>query len=410
MKIIQKIFKYCSVKPRIGVTLIALGIFVFAALPSNALAAYNPSYIMPDDVFVNSNSMSGEQIQAFLVAQGSYLASYTIPDSYTDSTGTFRGSWVGPVGREENAVGWSTAHLIAKVAGWYGINPQVILVTLQKEQSIITTTVSNEYKNRWAMGYAVTESGVISVCDTPTNSNPSGSCAGVAMQIDWGGGGLKYGYNCSINGQSCGASSTNGQPYVAGKTIGLAECSMFVGNHSTASLYRYTPHNTYGGNFRTNYTNWFGSIDYVGTTPVYRFLKSANNTHFYTASETEKINIMLKWPTIYKYEGVAYSLNNTSGKNDTPLYRFYNMQNSTHFYTASEAEKNNVISRWGYIYKYEGVAYNVCGDPASCTPVYRFWNINGTHFYTISEAEKNNVMARWGNIFKYEGVGYYISN
>lgn len=407
MKIIKKIFKYCSVKPKIGVTLIALGIFVFVALPSNALAAYNPSYIMPDNVFVNSGAMSEAQIQAFLVAQGSYLAGYTMPgarDIAWNGITYHESPWVGPIGHEANSTGWSAAHLIWQVSQWYAINPQVILVTLQKESSLITTPSPAYYGLvQWSMGYAYTEGGIRNVCNTSTNQNPTGSCAGFAMQVDWGAGGLKYFYNCSTTG-GCG------MQYYAGNTLNLDGTSIYVGNHSTAALYRYTPHNTYGGNFRTNFTNWFGSIDYAGATPVYRFLKSANNTHFYTASESEKINIMLKWPTIYKYEGIAYTLNNTSGKNNTPLYRFYNKQTSTHFYTASEAEKNNVASKLGYIYQYEGVAYNVCSDPASCIPVYRFWNANGTHFYTISEAEKNNVMARWGYIFRYEGIGYYISN
>lgn len=142
--------------------------------------------------------------------------------------------------------------------------------------------------------------------------------------------------------------------------------------------------------------------------PVYRFW-NANGTHFYTASELEKNNVIARWPNIYTYEGVAYSINIANPSNSTPLYRLWNA-NGTHFYTASYAEAQNAVARWPNTFSLEGVAYNVSIDPNNASPVYRFWNSNGTHFYTASESEKNNVMSRWGYIYTYEGVGYYLGN
>jgi hypothetical protein len=142
--------------------------------------------------------------------------------------------------------------------------------------------------------------------------------------------------------------------------------------------------------------------------PVYRFYNLKNGTHFYTASEAEKNTVIIKYPTTYRYEGISYTLNISSGKNVAPLYRFYNKVNGTHFYTASEAEKNNVVLKYSLTYKLEGVAYYVSLDPNGNVPVYRFWNTNGTHFYTASEAEKNNILLKWPTIFKLEGIGYYI--
>ena len=40
-----------------------------------------------------------------------------------------------------------------------------------------------------------------------------------------------------------------------------------------------------------------------------------------------------------------------------PVYRFYNVKKGVHFYTASEAEKNQVVSTLYSTYKLEGVAY-----------------------------------------------------
>ncbi|MEI6266718.1 MAG: S8 family serine peptidase [bacterium] len=138
---------------------------------------------------------------------------------------------------------------------------------------------------------------------------------------------------------------------------------------------------------------------------VYRFWNT-NGTHFYTASESEKSNVMARWPNIYKYEGVAYTTNLNSQRALTPLYRLWN-SNGTHFYTASYTEALDAVRKWPTKYKLEGVAYNVTMD-SSGTPVYRFWNANGTHFYTASESEKNNIMARWPGTFRLEGVAYYL--
>ncbi len=75
----------------------------------------------------------------------------------------------------------------------------------------------------------------------------------------------------------------------------------------------------------------------------------------------------------------------------TPVYRLYNKNNGSHFYTASEAEKNAVLS--STVYSLDGVAYRV--SSAFTAPLYRFYNkLNGSHFYTASEAEKNAVLER----------------
>ena len=146
-----------------------------------------------------------------------------------------------------------------------------------------------------------------------------------------------------------------------------------------------------------------------GYLPVFRFYNFKAGVHFYTASEAERANVVAKLASTYKYEGVGYSIKTTNPDNNVPLYRFYNFKAGVHFYTASETEKNNVIAKLSSTYKYEGVAYNVSKTPANGTPVYRFYNLKkGVHFYTASAAEKNNVIANLSSIYKYEGVGYYI--
>jgi hypothetical protein len=261
------------------------------------------------------------------------------------------------------------------------------------------------------------------------------------MQMDWAAGTLKY----------------NQAHYVPGTPLSVYDyqsatnTTIVPANGATASLYRYTPYITRPNTFCNLFSNTFGWATGIGscndpqisitdavftnsaamneaqiqaflvahgsylanyTVPadymmnVYRFYNT-NGTHFYTASESEKNTIIAKWPNIYKLEGVAYQVNVTNAANNAPLYRFYNKQNGTHFYTASVSEKDTILSRWGYIYQLDGVAYNV--SITGGTPVYRFYNTNGTHFYTISESEKNNVIARWPNVYRFEGVAFYVA-
>lgn len=343
-----------------------------------------------------------------------------------------------------NANGMRASHIIYKVSQWYGINPMVVLATLQKEQSLVTTSGLNQYGLDWAMGYAVPDSG-----------NRDYSKMGFATQVDWASWQLKW------NMDMANTNHAKVTPYFTGNTINIDGSNVYLANGATASLYRYTPHFHGNQNFRTLMNGWwpgsangvwdpsnitsdatFGNYnsmteqqiqDFLAAngsylanyvypidtaigpdsyrcpalnyTTVYRFWNT-NGTHFYTGSEAEKNTIITKWPNIYKYEGIAYKVNNQNPANVNPLYRFYNKQNGTHFYTASEAEKNNIIARYGYIYQLDGVAYNV--TTSGGTPVYRFWNANGTHFYTINESEKNNVIARWPNIYKYEGIAFYV--
>ena len=145
--------------------------------------------------------------------------------------------------------------------------------------------------------------------------------------------------------------------------------------------------------------------------PVYRFYDPKHGVHFYTASESEKSKVLATSSSSYEYEGVAYRVNVTNPSNCTPLYRFYNRRRGAHFYTASESEKANVIRTMSSIYRCEGVAYNVCTSPVpNATPVHRFYNMGtGVHFYTASESEKANVMATLSGTYTYEGIAYYLA-
>ncbi len=142
--------------------------------------------------------------------------------------------------------------------------------------------------------------------------------------------------------------------------------------------------------------------------PVYRFYNAGAGTHFFTNSAEERDHVIATWPTVFTYEGPAYNTN--PHNNAQPLYRFYKPSSSSHFYTASLDEANHVLATWPHIYSYDGPTYAVTPYAgAGKLPVYRFYNVrNGSHFYTASETEKANVIARWPDIYTYEGPAFWL--
>jgi hypothetical protein len=142
--------------------------------------------------------------------------------------------------------------------------------------------------------------------------------------------------------------------------------------------------------------------------PVYRFYNTTNGTHFYTPSTQEREHVLATWPHIYTLEGVAYSTN--PANNTTPLQRLYNKRSGSHFYTPSEQEAQNALARWPDVFTYDGPTYAVNPAPvANSIPVYRFYNLkNGSHFYTASDEEKNHVIATWPHIYQYEGPAFWL--
>ncbi|MDO8847130.1 MAG: hypothetical protein Q7W51_01930 [Coriobacteriia bacterium] len=142
--------------------------------------------------------------------------------------------------------------------------------------------------------------------------------------------------------------------------------------------------------------------------PVYRFYNFTNNTHFFTPSLDEANSVILNYPKVFRYEGTAYYTN--PANNTQPLYRFYNRRSGSHFYTASTTEADHVIATWPDIFTYEGETYKVSPSPVfGSTTVYRFYNLtNGSHFYTASEDERDTVIATWPHIYSYEGPAFWL--
>jgi len=146
-------------------------------------------------------------------------------------------------------------------------------------------------------------------------------------------------------------------------------------------------------------------------TPVYRFYNRIAGSHFYTASASERDTVLSSQFDEYVLDGIAYTINTLNPANSVPLHRFYNKINGSHFYTASEDEKNTVLATLGKTYAYDGPAYNVSPTPVpGAATVYRFYNrVNGSHFYTASTVERDEVLSKLSATYTLDGPAYYLA-
>lgn len=145
-----------------------------------------------------------------------------------------------------------------------------------------------------------------------------------------------------------------------------------------------------------------------GVFNIYRFFNTQTGTHFFTSSDAERDNVIATLPQ-FNFEGNVFDSNAVVGGADvTSVFRFFNTQTGTHFFTSNEAEKDNIIATLPD-FSFEGIAYQAFNAPGTeREAVFRFFNTEtGTHFYTSNEAEKDNIIATLPQ-FNFEGITYYV--
>ena len=159
----------------------------------------------------------------------------------------------------------TSAHVIAKAATRCGINPQVLITMLQKEQGLVTASGSALTATRYskAMGFKCPDSGS---CDT-TQGTFAAQVYGAASRL------VQYGEQPQAFAYRSG--QTTVIAYSPNATCGGA--TVTIRNRATAALYNYTPYqpdpaalaNLYGTgdscssygnrNFWRYFRDWFGS-------------------------------------------------------------------------------------------------------------------------------------------------------
>lgn len=171
---------------------------------------FDPDTIISESAFRASDSMTAEQIQTFLDKQPGILAEYKAPD--------------------HNGVVKTTAELIAEASVAYQISPKVLLVKLQKEQSLLAKARPSQTALDWALGVGKTDSRTLT------------KYRGFGNQV-W------YGAK-SLN--------TNTKPWTPGISRTIDGSTVRPTNAATYSLYKYTPHLRGNMSFWLLYWRYFG--------------------------------------------------------------------------------------------------------------------------------------------------------
>lgn len=269
-KTLRTLFTTFAVSSLVIISSLTIALFIQQHAKAVSLSNWNPGLIISDDVFTNKSTLSASQIQAFLNSKvTSCDTNGTQPSEFGGGT---RAQWGTAHGypppytclKDYSENGRSSAQIIYDTAQQYSINPQVLIVLLQKEQGLVTDTwpLGSEYKS--ATGYGC-----------PDTASCDSTYYGFTNQVTWS---AKM-FRAILN-----QSSTWYSPYIIGNnyvqwspTSSCGGTTVNLQNLSTVALYDYTPYqpnqsalnagygsgdscSSYGNrNFYLYYNDWFGS-------------------------------------------------------------------------------------------------------------------------------------------------------
>lgn len=231
------------------------------------LAEFKSGNIISDAVFFQSDTMSAGQIDSFFRGKvASCRSGYVCLKDYRQNTpnrpaDSYCRGYSG-------AANESAATIIARVAQSCGINPRVLIVMLEKEQSLVTHTWPSSWRFDMALGQGCPDT---APCD-PAYAGFFYQIYGAARQMQIYAEGRWFTY------------------YAPGKTWNIlyhpnracGSAPVRVENKATAALYYYTPYqpnraalnagygsgdgcSSYGNrNFYQFFTDWFGSTQTAG--------------------------------------------------------------------------------------------------------------------------------------------------
>ena len=243
---------------------------------------FNAGYIISDSLFFDGGAMTQSQIQSFLRSKvGACQNSYCLADARSSSKSK-------PADAMCNAFSGSSTETVAaiiyKVQKACGVSARVILVTLQKEQGLLTKSAPTSGAVRIAMGYGCPDT---AACDT--------TYYGFFNQV----------YQAARQFKRYGMPGSSFNWYPIGQVSNVryhpnASCgtkAVRIQNRATAALYYYTPYtpnakalanlgttgdscSSYGNrNFWDYYNSWFGnSMGGAGDAAIALALEDAGGT------------------------------------------------------------------------------------------------------------------------------------
>ncbi|MCD1269008.1 hypothetical protein B5M43_009170 [Microbacterium sp. MEC084] len=275
-----------------------------AFVPAAAVVGFVAGDIISNAVFTNRSTMTAAQIASFIDGKVATCQSgYTCLEEYVETTPTraadaYCAQYTG--GANESA-----ARIISKVSQACGINPQVLLVMLQKEQGLITHTWPSDWRFTIAMGMGCPDT---ADCDK-TYYGFFNQVYGAARQMKI------YGSSTYFTWYAPGG--TRSIRYHPNSACGSS--GVYVKNQATANLYYYTPYqpnaaalaagfgtgdscSSYGNrNFYSYFRLWFGSTG-TGVTSVADGTMIKAEPHVYLVTGRKKVHITRE--TLAEYQRV----------------------------------------------------------------------------------------------------------
>jgi len=172
--------------------------------------AFTPDLVISEAKFRNTAPLTVEQIQTFLEAQPGMLDTYRTKDH----SGTVK----------------STAEMIYDASANFNVSAKVILIKLQKEQSLLADKSPTKRQLDWALGCG------------KADSRTYYQYQGFGNQIWWGAQKL----------------DKNSRPWEPGISMKIDGTRINPANSATYSLYKYTPHFRGTRSFWMLYWRYFG--------------------------------------------------------------------------------------------------------------------------------------------------------
>lgn len=265
--------------------------------------------LLANQDFIDINSLDVNGIQQILVNNNSFLKDYH--DNSASGAGRSAAQIIYDAAHAsyDAAAGSSGGINIDTSTGT--ISPKIIIVMLQKEQSLITMQSQDDNALNKALGYS---------CPDGSGCNPA--YAGFAMQVGWGAWQLRYNYEYALRGTRPAGYNVH---YLVGENTTITDYngsySVTMANATTASVYSYTPHvfdSAY--NFWKIFYYWFSATPPPAVVNDYGTVsgKTYQGSYIYTGSKTNDCKVYLNDTLLADLAATTWqaSFNLNMGQND----------------------------------------------------------------------------------------------
>jgi len=312
---------------------LVLGVLTPMSASAASASEFDAGNIISDAVFYDGDGLSVDEIQERLDDEGAACTGTSSVDCLKSIRVTISASsadsYCDAISAESNA---SAADVFATVGAACDINPAVLLVLVEKEQSLVSRSTPSEVAYRYATGF-----------NCPDTAPCSDATSGFFRQVYFAARQFQV-YRLNPASFNHRAGQTVAIAYHPNSACGSA--SVTIANNATAGLYNYTPYqpnsaallNLYGTgdscssygnrNFWRIFSDWFGLGNLVSAGS---FEKSVSDWRFGTSG----VNRSLVGPTSTAQEGEYFLAANVSATGKSVYQDLAAIPKTGETYTAS---------------------------------------------------------------------------